>query len=516
MPAIPGTLSSDMFNRIRKLFPKPATTKFQEPPASLTTLPAEVLTKIMEDVGWEGILVLRECSRHLARVSKLRSLWLDIFRRSCGTTIPLPFFLPKPVDLCTAEDLEDIVVGFWTRRRHLPGQLREPRELVFGPPPHSVREFEDLGFLPGDRFLLYYSKVDGAIYYCHVEHPEHGGMFIPSAFENPANASAESKAEVRIAFDCFGVQDIEATDRSSGDLYFPPRFNMALVRWRSGGEGPFIEVWEVAPEGRALDGRVQGFKTRKLASLRADYPDSHISAPSLYKNHLAYSLVKTGAVTVLDWTLGFSQDADSYRRIHVRVGFDPRKIVLLPSKRFLAVSQSGIGVWDWSKTRPLTTAVIAQSTTNEGDVDFPRIRPIAKKRFDKYLFDCMPVYFIRDSIRMVVAHSESIFGVVIPLSPSSERLKIRIVSLVEETPTDPESILTTESLGYNKGVITDEDANYWVGYPWPDEKSEDREVAVVELLPHDENLNDKIYFSETMDRVIAFDSGKTAFYVYDL
>jgi hypothetical protein len=117
---------------------------------------------------------------------------------------------------------------------------------------------------------------------------------------------------------------------------------------------------------------------------------------------------------------------------------------------------------------------------------------------------------------MVVAHSESIFGVVIPLSPSSERLKIRIVSLVEETPTDPESILTTESLGYNKGVITDEDANYLVCYPWPDEKSEDREVAVVELLPHDENLNDKIYFSETMDRVIAFDSGKTAFYVYDL
>ncbi|EFI27115.1 hypothetical protein CC1G_14940 [Coprinopsis cinerea okayama7 len=80
----------------------------------LTHLPLEILMEIMKHVEWNDVLSLRRCCRALHSVSKDRDVWLSLLRRYCNTVIPRPFFLSKPLELYSSEDLEARIVNWWT------------------------------------------------------------------------------------------------------------------------------------------------------------------------------------------------------------------------------------------------------------------------------------------------------------------------------------------------------------------------------------------------------------------
>ncbi|KAG2009531.1 hypothetical protein CC2G_012455 [Coprinopsis cinerea AmutBmut pab1-1] len=344
----------------------------------------------MKCVEWNDLLALWRCCRTLHSVSKDREVWLSLLRRYCDTVIPRPFFLSKPLELCSGDDLEARVVQWWTGWEGL-----RPTVQTFTTDANMSDNWGPLCPLPGDQFFLY-KGTDGSIFYCNPGQPDAPmHLLVPSPY--PSNYSVE----VCVAVDVLGTQGIEGSPTMSSDWpyehrFFPPAFRLAVCRYarRTGS----IEVWEIRAE---VEGGAIGYSSRLLKSFSDNVQPR---CCSLLGDHVAYVSRSASTTKIVDWTA--VTDGAPVLGIDIELSL-PYYILLLPHRRIL-VHSFQIYIADWKSCNPSEPSPASQ------------IRPQwqSTERFSQPHPYFVPFY-IDNSLRLILYRHQSpaLTGVIISTDP---------------------------------------------------------------------------------------------------
>ncbi|EFI27112.1 hypothetical protein CC1G_14937 [Coprinopsis cinerea okayama7 len=365
----------------------------------LSQLPPEILVEIVKHIEWNDVLSVRRCCRTLHSVSKDREVWLSLLRRYCDTVIPRPFFLSKPVELCSGDDLEARVVQWWTGWGGLQSTVQtftadDSIPDIWGP----------LCPLPGDRYFLYKTK-DGSIYYCNPGQPDSPmHLLLPSPYPKDPCVS------VCVAIDVIGTQNIDpASSLPSASSFehrlFPPVFRLAAIRRST------VEIWEIRPE-------VQGETIVYSARLLKSFVDNiRTTCCSLLGDHVAYGLRSLGRTKIVDWTAV----ADERPVVGAQIALSsPLYILLLPRGRIL-VHSSYIHIADWNACRQLDSSPIRPQWKSTDE--FRRLHPYSHP------------FYIDNSFRLLGCSraGRALTGVIIKDSDVSVSDSVAIAKLAEST-----------------------------------------------------------------------------------
>jgi hypothetical protein len=253
----------------------------------------------------------------------VRSIWLELLQRYSKTVFHRRFFLKKPVDYCSARELEEAVTRWWKPCCSLAEGQDEWAGFTIKPPAAKCLRFK--GLTPDGSCLLY-AAFDGALYYYRVCDPCEPHLLL---------SPLEHKADIvgtRTTFDYLSMQNIDSTGLPSSDpVFFPSTFNMAVTRHvYDETHASYVEVWAVTSV--LHEGRVQGYTCDCLASFYED--DCIFENCSLYGNHIAYGTVNSSMITVVNWA-GLSLDSRTYPRVYIPCG---RAQVCLQSVRICSRS----------------------------------------------------------------------------------------------------------------------------------------------------------------------------------
>ncbi|EAU92192.2 hypothetical protein CC1G_08815 [Coprinopsis cinerea okayama7 len=417
-------------------------------PLQLSCLPHEILVEIMKNVEWDDILVLRKarCCRSLNVASKEREVWCSLLKRYCETTFPRPFFLSKPLQHSTREELEARIVGWWSGWEHL-----TPTTQTFSVHGHIEGLYGPLAALPGNRYFLY-DSFEGSVYYGDpLDLASTLTPLLPSPFKGPLPAGACVSVDVLATQGIPIDPDIPVADATWESRLFPLAFRLAVCRRQS--KMGFIEVYDITVQ--IQDGNVRYSSTQLKSHVLTSYDEvANVSHPcSLLGNYLAYGTMSNG-VRIINWT---SYDpGDPTTRICPPSILD--YVLLLPNRRILLMGYN-VSIWDWEQGRRLVAenSPDAWSTPDWESSDF----------FDLPHPFTSPVY-IRGSIRLVLVGTDDVLlGVIIPMDTekrgTSEVSTVRLL----ETPTSLGH--TTRWFGYRKGAYIGKDSEGLVCYKWPDD-----------------------------------------------
>ncbi|KAG2022295.1 hypothetical protein CC2G_000057 [Coprinopsis cinerea AmutBmut pab1-1] len=423
-------------------------------PLQLSLLPREILVEIMKHVEWDDVLILRKCCRSLNLASKEREVWCSLLKRYCETTFPRPFFLSKPLQHSTREELEARIT---------------PRTQRFAVSDYPEGLYGPLATLPGNRFILYGSN-EGTVYYGDPLHLASTlSPLLPSPFEGPLPVGT------CISLDILATQgipidpDIPVVDATWESRLFPPTFRLAVCLTQY--EAAFIEVYDITAE--VQDGDVRYSSTRlKSHALTSRKETVKTTKPcSLLGNHLAY-VARTNAVRIIDWTSFDPQDPTARICPPNFVSY----LLLLPNRRILMMRGTVI-ICDWEKGRRLTTANSPDAWSEpewESSDFFVTPHPFTSP------------FYIRRSIRLVPAGGDNVLlGLTIPvdvekrLAPSGNG--VATVRLLE-APIPYGSY--RRWFGYRKGAYLDQDDDNLVCYRWPDDDLPPRSHQSARLPGH--------------------------------
>ncbi|KAG2009469.1 hypothetical protein CC2G_012402 [Coprinopsis cinerea AmutBmut pab1-1] len=357
----------------------------------LSHLPPEILVEIVKHIEWNDVLSIRRvCCRTLHSVSKDREVWVSLLRRYCDTVIPRPFFLSKPVELCSGDDLEARVVQWWTGWGGLQSTVQ-----TFTADGSIPDIWGPLCPLPGDRYFLYKTN-DGSIFYCNPGQPD-----APMHLLLPSPCPQDPCVDVCVAIDVLGTQNInlESSLPSASSFehrLFPPVFRLAVVRSSSTTDS--VEIWEIRPE-------VQGEAIVYSARLLKSFVDNiRTTCCSLLGDHVAYGLPSLGGTKIVDWTAV----ADGRPVLGIHIAFSsPLYILLLPRRRIL-VHSSYIYIADWNACRQFDSSPTS------------RIRPQwrSTERFCLLHPYSLP-FLIDNSFRLIMCSAErpTLTGVIVSNDP---------------------------------------------------------------------------------------------------
>ncbi|KAG2009457.1 hypothetical protein CC2G_012392 [Coprinopsis cinerea AmutBmut pab1-1] len=438
----------------------------------LSHLPPEILVEIMKHIEWNDVLSIRRCCRTLHSVSKDREVWLSLLRRYCDTVIPRPFFLSKPVELCSGDDLEARVVQWWTGWEGLQSTVQtftmdDSIPDIWGP----------LCPLPGDRYFLYKTN-DGSIYYCNpsqADGPMH--LLLPSPYPNDPCVS------VSVAIDVIGTQNIDPESSlpsasSFENRLFPPVFRLAAVRRST------VEIWEIRPE---VQGEAIVYSARLLKSF---VDNSETQCCSLLGDHVAYTLHPLrGGTKIVDWTAV----ADGRPVLGTDIALlQPSYFLLLPHRRILAQS-TYIYIADWNTSRQL------DSSPTSG------IRPQWKSTEDFTHFHSYFVpFYIDNTFRFIVRSVErpALIGVIVSNDPDvAVPDSVAFAQLAECDPAPHDDDVWFD---YRKGVCVFEknERARLLCYKWPGDDLPEPSISEVAFPKHTYTIYvDKSY---ARSRVVMF------------
>ncbi|KAH6917816.1 hypothetical protein BKA70DRAFT_1245385 [Coprinopsis sp. MPI-PUGE-AT-0042] len=366
--------------------------------ASLATLPAELQVEILADLEWDDILRVRQTCRTLADVSRARQVWLTLLQHYFDSVFPKPFPLPRPLVHCSAQDFEDLVLGYfgWPQR-HATGNSGHHMLNFYGPTVH---------FLPGGRWVLL-QRTNGSIDYLNLDDAEMVPKpLIPHPFEE------KDWLRVNLSFDFKTSMSTLA-------------FNVAISSWFQGKDANgipereldqmVISIWSVSVE-FDLQGNAVGMASTRLSSFKEKPP--HVTEGiSLLGDHVTYAFRGMGFV-VVNWKQAGGAACLKFPRVYFS---DPHPsiIQLLPGGRTLAVDLYSIQIWSLSEgTCSNGPPPVVRS---EYDLPVPNVRPLWSVTVD-YIRNSLPLS--RSSVggasRFVMETSQGIFGLVIPDIPSED------------------------------------------------------------------------------------------------
>ncbi|KAG2003570.1 hypothetical protein CC2G_004163 [Coprinopsis cinerea AmutBmut pab1-1] len=420
----------------------------------LAHLPIDLLVEIMTHLDWDDVLVLRKCCRSLHAASKERQVWHSLLVQYCDTVFPRPFFLPKPLEHCSGEDLEHCIVGWLSGWDHFLDPSLELRTMESHACPPGI--FGPLEPLPGGRFFIYGGN-DDSLFYCDPTQPDPTmHLLVPSPnFENSSTIST--------ALDVLGTQGIDGESTTLQDRLFPRTFRLARILGVTWGKG-LIEIWEI--NARVEGGTHVGYTSKLLKAFSDHIYVGQGNCCSLLGRHVAY--VRKGnrhafdlGVRIVDWT-SVSGDEDPTNLPGVAIpGPTPPLMVLLPHRRIL-MADDRIAIWDWGRSCPS----IASLGTSRGAfikpqwaVSSPRFAPAPP---------FTPLFYIGEFIRLVLpTRGNTLIGFSISTDPGKE-----VASSVEMSVLGEDDFRRHDfpmSFHYRLGVRLGRKVDTLMFYRWPDD-----------------------------------------------
>ncbi|EAU92163.2 hypothetical protein CC1G_08786 [Coprinopsis cinerea okayama7 len=393
-------------------------------PTTLTSLPGELIVKIIECLEWTDILSLRQCCQPLYSLTKERSVWLALFHRYYETEFARPFFLPKPLSFCTAQDLESRILRWWLGLYRLPDTSLEPDD-------HPVAdEFcFPRGLMPVGGYYLFQSE-DGGLWY---QRPSG----LPRQLTPPAISLDGLSGNVYCSFDLLSGHIGDTPGQPSyttiEDATFPTSFNMVTlgVYRKTSTSGSrivymsIIRVWQITVEYEGDEDEVS-YTSRLLKTFIHPDPRGKAVECSLYGRHLAYRVALPPVdpfgwededrelVCVQDWTVdSVDEPWDKFSpRIVFRVPDRTEGIFLLPNQHILVYAK-GAGKVQLLDFKPLPP-------THHPFPSYDNL-PIASSAWEHWIHSALTHYamrpfYIRNSIRFVIPNHDALTGVKIPLA----------------------------------------------------------------------------------------------------
>ncbi|KAH6906682.1 hypothetical protein BKA70DRAFT_1428787 [Coprinopsis sp. MPI-PUGE-AT-0042] len=428
-------------------------------PEGLLVLPPEILASVMEFAEWNDVLKLRQCCRALRDVSRMRSVWLELLKGYCDTLFYRPFFLKKPLEFCSAADLEEAVTRSW--RPISPTVDETPMSEIKAP--EGERWASLAGPTPDGSCLLYFGH-HGELSYYFISNPAEPHLLIPSPFACSCTAMT-----MRFTIDRLAYQGI---DPGSPSLFeerlFPSRFNLAVlhsITHRGGRHEVLAEVWQIIATLR--QGHVEGYTSKRLASFCED-PTFYILGCSLRGNHLAYQPAGSRTIVVVDWT-ALPETSTEYPRVYVEARDPVKSFALIPGKRLLTRASS-LKIWEWGQD--CLVSRLPPSEVRKG-LDLQQIilsGPSWERKFDRNVVVrhlTLNPFFAHGSTRFVLPSATQTYGLDISSTSIDEGSNPRVFTLTKDY---VETSAFQQYHSYRRGVrVLNDRTSLVVQYPWPDD-----------------------------------------------
>ncbi|EFI28774.1 hypothetical protein CC1G_13799 [Coprinopsis cinerea okayama7 len=471
----------------------------------LLRLPHEILIKVMKHLEWRDVLVIRCCSRFFNFFSKEREIWVSILESDLDTRIPRPFYLPKPLEHCSSEDLEKRVVDWWSgwaRFGRNSSKAAVDEQGVPSPSPDSPKNsrfdnetglfletqtyaFNEKGIsglwgpilaLPGNQHFLYASP-DGTVLYADPRQPELGmHILLPSPF-----AGTAEWVTISASIDVLGGAGVDdrrdnivpaAVERDPAlhESTFPRAFRLAVARQLTedddelgGGPAGVVEIWEICSQITDDTGMLTGYSGRLLKRITEDHGVG-IKSCSIMGKYVAYGAYSsTGSfAAIVDWASIPETDSEVSDRTHNgsdRPGSFTRTYIpsvrvenlrLLPYRKILIQSVPILSIWDWGRTCPSTTS--ANEAAQESFIP-PQWKWAYQQRRFRPLHPFTTPFIMRGCTRLILPSGDHVIGLTIRPTDECESNPAGVTTTLLQT-----DALHNESprydcwFGYTKGI----------------------------------------------------------------
>ncbi|KAG2022340.1 hypothetical protein CC2G_000099 [Coprinopsis cinerea AmutBmut pab1-1] len=491
-------------------------------------LPHEILVEIMKRLEWRDVLAIRRCSHFFYSLSKEREVWVSILENDLDTRIPRPFYLPKPLEHCSSEDLEKRVGDWWSgwvmsrgsggrtsthgvsssssSDEALDKQGLDTRTYTFDEPDIPGLSGPLLP-LPSNQYFLY-AGSDGTVFYADPRQPELGmQVLLPSPV-----AETEESVYTYVSVDVLGgaCADVGGCENrlgwgpealklgeSESTTLFPRTFRLAVARRRGdserdGGSGMsgVIEIWDIDSQVSDGTGALTGYSARLRIRFREDRGVG-VKSCSILGKYIAYGVYSPAGcfAAIVDWTSiqpdddgddddpGGSDTDRAFTRTYVPSVFVDN-LLLLPHKKILVQSLPVLFIWDWGGTCPTTTS--ADEAAEESFI--PPLWACPELRF-RPLHPFATPFVVRGCTRLVLPSMNHVVGLTIHPTDESDSLSVPSNSAGDGDDLAVGSRVTCTDLvdplysglaqypcwlGYCKGVSYHSDGIYeYMTYKWP-------------------------------------------------
>lgn len=420
--------------------------------ANLLSLPDELLSMILEELEIADVLNVREVCQTLHRVSVGRSLWRSIFRAHLPTSIPNPFFLPHPLDLCTPRDIQ-LSLRRW-QADWAPTQVGQHmvRPISKDALEGRVIDIITSTMLPGGRWIVASFK-DASVWCFDLSNtssstgPVTSHLLIPSPYSETDMELGDPV--VSIAFDYTSDEALGG----SKFTHFLQQFNVAVVTChpRVDQQRTSIDIWrvEIVPtSGDSALGDLHMTLGDRLSSF-TELPVKRIGGSSLYGGSVAYTLYSRAGpfIAVVDWAEAQGQSAQSATGLTRRfIRLQTYTVHLLPGKRLLTTHIPSFvrlfGNWEtFTKTTepsPTLTAGLHCQWSQEGNGS---ILP----------YGITPALVLGGRAYVVIPTDTELLSVSYLVDDNDERA-LRVESLIKGKFVGREQKLALQICGHNRAI----------------------------------------------------------------
>ncbi|KAF6754766.1 hypothetical protein DFP72DRAFT_898703 [Ephemerocybe angulata] len=432
----------------------------------LASLPDELLTLIVAELDLKDLMTIRRVCRSLRTASSSRVAWRSVYLRCLGESLPRPFFLPKPIKECSAEEIE-YSLRRWHSEWPPAGVMHQVKRSIVNGPPKSYAHPHSMVVTPGGRWVLT-GYADGSVWCFDLSDNLASTADVePFLLLSPTHTGvsvSKPNVQVHIAID---YASDEAAGRAS-ETHHLTRFNMAVVTcpfdYRLTGAYTHIDIWRVHLPG---DKEIAHTETPQLVlgdhlSSFKDSGSGKLLSCSLYEKVVAYSMKSPSKCTVIvEWTEANGKNEDQGAQRWYIPEKTSMNILLLPGDRILTTHMAGtICLYNWRLDCPSSTL----SPANQELEYVPP--PWARGELENICDGAIPPFFIaRNTIRLLVPTANELFALTIPKEGHDPSM-ITFESLVEGY----SGVLDlTLGFGYDRGagvVCEGSDILFFTRYRW--------------------------------------------------
>ncbi|KAF6755885.1 hypothetical protein DFP72DRAFT_895484 [Ephemerocybe angulata] len=428
------------------LFPRPAVRPTRRR-ITLLSLPVELLSSVIMNLTLLDALSARMVCRAWHAASENRQVWRNILVQSIGTTIPRPFFLPKPIKDCSACEIE-ASLRRWAAKWALNDPIRWTKRLV-SPEILEGRKTGasfSLKMAPGGRWL--FSGYDDGSVWCfdlgddwRASSEIEPHLLIPSAF--PEARKSGTKVAIQIGLDFSSEEALGATL----DTHHLKQLTIAVVSClKDRTTNAQIDIWRVILPGPS-DGGTPSPRSPKVEERLSTFKEAHMSGMKnccLYGGAVAYTVSNSlgKCLVVVDWTTANGKtDVDTISRHHVS-SENPWTVHLLPGGRVLTGDISGIiRLFNWQEDCPISNA-------RPGQIQ-EKAKHIWQQAFiELNSYGITTPLVIEDRIHIIVPTETEAFSLTIPL----DDIKPDSIGLVSVMKAQIGCAFSSQKFGLRNGV----------------------------------------------------------------
>ncbi|KAJ2914610.1 hypothetical protein MD484_g5794, partial [Candolleomyces efflorescens] len=464
---------------------------------------------IVAETDWDDVIRLRE-------ISHSRTVWYSIFLRYTETILPKPFFLPKPLKECSAQDIEDELTR-WVGRSKTVGSIQHEESLVSPnvAASQAVVNGDAVALVPGARWMVA-GFFDGSIRYFDFEDAQSGDISPHPLISTPFSEREASSNEMEMRLSIDFTSEI-AFSTAPGEHYLT-QFNLGVV-YSNGSlvDDSLVRVWRVRVKfeggidglGRHGGGRALGLEAVECLSAFAERPVWNIYHCHLWGSMIAYSTKLHGGdsddyIMLVNWLQanGRAKYEGIERWYH---GPGPRTIAMhfLPEGQIMVVtqrSQCQVNIFNWQSDWPHSTSKI-EARANQG-------KPIWLREFRGALIRsivCSAPTFIGDSIRLVIPTPAEIFGVTVPIRRSGHPKDIHVESLAKGFGRIIFNSNHLYGFGCRRGAFIDSSTLCYhaMEYFWSDDKIISRQPRCATIpYPGIDDIEGQLLFDHCSNRIV--------------